>query len=151
MDPFVLFLARLEPLAAGAWLGAYLYATFVVTPAMRDLPFSPAEQIVHRKAFGRRYGPLALVMTAVWAASLAVQAGTPNLGLRWAALLALVVISALHVGVFSRRMMRAATDEIAGRAGAAELRAGIQAQARLLTYLGLLTSFLVIVLLAWPR
>lgn len=151
MDPFVLFLARLEPLAAGAWLGAYLYASFVVTPAMRDLPFSAAEQVLHRKPFGRRYGPLALVLTAVWALSLAVQAGSPGLGWRWAALLALVVISALHVAVFGRRMMRAAREELDGLPGAAARRAGVQARAKLLTYLGLVVSFLVVLLLAWPR
>lgn len=151
MDLFILLLARLEPLAAGAWLGAYLYATFVVTPAMRDLPFSTAEQIVHRKAFGRRYGPLALVVVAVWALSLVVQGGSAALAWRWAALLALVLISALHVGVFSRAMLRAATDEIAGRPGAAERRAEVQARAKTFSYLGLVASFLVVLLLAWPR
>lgn len=56
----------LEGLIAGVWLGAYLFTTLVVSPALKSLPLGDAERIRTRSTIGRRYGKLAGSLLLVW-------------------------------------------------------------------------------------
>ena len=49
----------LEGLIAGVRLGAYLFTTFVVSPALKSLPLSDGERIRTRSTIGRRMQALA--------------------------------------------------------------------------------------------
>lgn len=71
------FLNVLEELIAGVWLGAYLFTTLVVSPALKSLPTSDGERIRTRSTIGRRYGKLAGPLLLIWLLVLLLQGFEP--------------------------------------------------------------------------
>ncbi|WP_102126693.1 DUF4149 domain-containing protein [Deinococcus planocerae] len=96
-------LAALNILLVGVWVGMYLFTTFVVSPAFRELFPDEATRSAHRRLVGRHYarvnGPLTALLLLVVLA-LGVTGGfTAPLLLE---LVVLVLIGAL-VGLHVRR------------------------------------------------
>ena len=62
-------LAAVNILLVGVWVGMYLFTTYVVSPAFKQLFPDAAERSAHRRVVGRIYarvnGPLTALMLAV--------------------------------------------------------------------------------------
>lgn len=91
-------LATLNVLLVGVWVGMYLFTTFVVSPAFKELYPQAGERSQSRQKVGRHYarvnGPLTALMLLVVGAQGMSQGWTAAL---WAELLLLLTIGALVI------------------------------------------------------
>ena len=136
----------LEGLIAGMWLGAYLFTTLVVSPALKQLPLTDAERIRTRSAIGRRYGKLAMPLLLLWLLVLLLQDFATDIALRLTLLLALIVLSGLHAYVLGARMQQLADAEVATGETRTEERSSLARQSAYLTFTGLGLSLALAVL-----
>lgn len=137
----------LEGLIAGVWLGAYLFTTFVVSPALKSLPFTAAERIRTRSTIGRRYGKLAGPLLLIWLVVLLLQ----NTSAWTLARLALLVVLAVAVGVhgylIGSRMQALAEREVSEEeTTVAQDRTALQRLSARITPVSLVASLLLAVL-----
>lgn len=126
-------------LASGIWLGGLVFTTVVVTPAFRQMSWTPPERIAVRSTVGRQYSKVArfnlfiLLLAALgsWTAR-----GWGNMAwLEIALILFVLLLSEAHALVFAPRLARAAGSGDAG-ARAAALRVSVS-----VSMLNLLLSF----------
>lgn len=135
----------LEGLAAGVWLGAYLFTTLVVSPALKSLPLTNAERIRTRSAIGRRYGKLAGPLLLVWLVVLLLQ-GTSAWTLTRLALLAVLAVAVgAHGYLIGSRMQALAEREAVGEGTVAYDRTALQRLSARITPVSLIASLLLAV------
>lgn len=139
-------LVVLEGLIAGVWLGAYLFTTLVVSPALKQLPLKDAERIRTRSVIGRRYGKLAIPLLFLWVLVLLLQDFGPTIALRLTLLFALIVASGLHAYVLGARMQQLADAEVATGKDRVEARSSLTRQSAYLTFTALGLSLALAVL-----
>lgn len=106
------FLNVLEGLIAGVWLGAYLFTTFVISPALKSLPLSDSERIRTRSTIGRRYGKLAGPVLFIWLVVLFLQGFEAWTLTRLALLVVLAVTVGVHGYIIGSRMQALADREV---------------------------------------
>ncbi len=102
----------LEGLIAGVWLGAHLFTTFVVSPALKSLPLTAAERIRTRSTIGRRYGKLAGPLLFIWLVVLLLQDTSAWTLARLALLVVLAVAVGMHGYLMGSRMQALAEREV---------------------------------------
>ena len=143
-----MILNTLEGLLAGVWLGAYLFTTFIVSPALKSLPFTDAERIRVRSTIGRRYGELAGPLLLVWLALLLLQGFSTWTLVRLVLLLVLTVTVGAHGYFIGSRMQAPAEREVGAAAGkiTIQTRAALQRFSSRITPIALVTSLLLAVL-----
>ncbi|BDP41985.1 hypothetical protein DAETH_19540 [Deinococcus aetherius] len=94
-------LAALNVLLVGVWVGMYLFTTFVVSPAFKELFPDEAIRSAHRRLVGRHYarvnGPLTGLLLLVVLGLGLKQGFTAPLVLELAVLLLIGALVALHV------------------------------------------------------
>lgn len=142
-------LNTLEGLLAGVWLGAYLFTTFIVSPALKSLPVTEAERIRVRSTLGRRYGKLAGPLLLVWLVVLLLQGFSTWTLVRLTLLLVLTVTVGAHGYFIGSRMQALAEREVgeaAGKTTFAQNRAALQRFSSRITSISLVTSLLLAVL-----
>lgn len=106
------FLHILHVLAAGIWLGGLVFTTIVVSPAFRQMDWSPVERIAVRSAVGRQYTKVArfnlLVLLVAALAAWLSQGWSTLASVEIALILSVVVLSELHALVWVPRLAQAA-------------------------------------------
>ena len=140
-------LNTLEGLVAGMWLGAYLFTTFIVSPALKSLPFTDAERIRVRATIGRRYGKLTGPLLLIWLALLLRQGMSTWTLVRLVLLLVLAVTVGAH-GYFIGSRMQALAEREGGEATVtvAQNHAALQRVSSRITPISLVTSLLLAML-----
>jgi hypothetical protein len=136
----------LEGLIAGTWLGAYLFTTLVVSPALSSLPLSDAERIRTRSAIGRRYGKLAGPLLLVWLVVLLLQGFEPWTLVRLSLLSGLAGVVGVHGYLIGSRMQALADREVIGDATVARDLTVLQRLSARITRVSLVASLLLAVL-----
>lgn len=139
-------LSVLEGLVAGVWLGAYLFTTFVVSPALKSLPLSDAERIRTRSTIGKRYGKLAGPLLFVWLVVLLLQGFELWTLARLALLVVLTGAVGVHGYLIGSRMQALAEREVIGEATVARDRTALQRLSARITPVSLVASLLLAVL-----
>lgn len=139
------FLNLLEVLIAGVWLGAYLFTTLVVSPALKFLPLSDAERIRTRSAIGRRYGRLAGPLLLIWLLVLVLQGFGAWMLVRSGLLVVLAVAVGAHGYIVGSRMNALAEREVGGEGVVARDRAALQRLSAHITPVSLVASLLLAV------
>lgn len=95
------WLAALNVLLVGMWVGMYLFTTFVVSPAFLELFPEEATRSAHRRAVGRHYarvnGPLTLALLLTVLALGLTRGFSLPLGLELAVLLLIGGLVSTHV------------------------------------------------------
>jgi len=147
----------LHVLLAGVWLGGVIFATAVVSPALKAMKWSEAERVRVRSVIGRHYarvGTTNLVLLLVVAVLDGLFRGFETVFYVEYALLAVVFgLTAIHGAYFGRKLAELATSE--RHAGGAERASTLAKQRRSLqryslriSQLNLLVSVVVVALAA---
>lgn len=136
----------LEGLIAGVWLGAYLFTTFVVSPALKSLPVSEAERIRTRSTIGRRYGKLAGPLLLAWFVVLLLQGFEPGTLVRLSLLAGLAGAVGVHGYLIGSRMQALAEREVIGETTVTRDRTTLQRLSARITPVSLVASLLLAVL-----
>lgn len=144
----LVFLHVLSVLASGIWLGGLVFTTVVVSPAFRQMTWSPAERIAVRSAVGRQYSKVArlnLLILVLAAAGHHFMIGwSGRAWLEVALILLVTALSELHALFFAPRLAQVArSGDSAARATA--LRASIS-----VSMLNLLLSLVLAAIIAAP-
>lgn len=135
----------LEGPIAEAWLGAYLFTTLVVSPALKSLPLGDAERIRTRSAIGRRYGKLAGPLLLIWLVVLLLQGISAWTFTRLALLIVLAAVVGVHGYIVGSRMQALTEREVVGEA-TVEDRTALQHLSARITPVSLMASLLLAML-----
>lgn len=109
------FVHAIHLLAAGIWLGGLVFTTTVVSPAFKNMPWTPDERTAVRSAVGRQYAKVAnlnltvLLIAAIidavfrhWAIAPLVEIGL---------VIVVLILAGLHGLVFAPRLAAAAREQ----------------------------------------
>lgn len=106
------FLHILHVLAAGIWLGGLVFTTIVVSPAFRQMTWSPVERIAVRSAVGRQYTKVArpnlLILLLAALAAWFFQGWSTLAWVEIALILLVFALSEMHALVWVPRLAQAA-------------------------------------------
>lgn len=145
----------LHVILAGVWLGGVVFTTAVVSPALKATKWSEAERVGVRSVIGRRYARVGSVNLALLAVFAILDGTSKGFGAafyaEYALLLVLFGLVAAHGAYFGRKLrMLAETEQLAGddeeTQSFAEQRRALQKRSRLVSWLDLLVSVVVLVL-----